>query len=84
MLVHNIFIGGTSTPKAPSGGDDGGRADLLAAIRKAGGAGKAKLKSAKDRKAEVKKAKEKEKSVGKYHSKFRKCTCIYANIKVML
>ena len=49
----------------PTGADDTGRADLLAAIRKAGGAGKAKLRSAKDRKTERKQQKKEEKTAGK-------------------
>ena len=50
-------------PKEVASGD-GGRSDLLAAIRKAGGAGKAKLKSAKERKMAKKKEKQEEKEVG--------------------
>ena len=63
--TFNIYLRGTSTPKKPTGADDTGRADLLAAIRKAGGAGKAKLRSAKDRKTERKQQKKEEKTVGK-------------------
>ena len=43
---------------ASNGGSDGGRADLMAAIRSAGGAGKAKLKNAKERKQKKRAEKE--------------------------
>ncbi|WAR26795.1 WASH1-like protein [Mya arenaria] len=50
-------------PKEVSGGD-GGRSSLMDAIRKAGGAGQAKLKNAKEKKDEVKKKRKEEKSAG--------------------
>ena len=43
---------------ASGGGADGGRADLMAAIRNAGGAGQAKLKNAKERKQKKRAEKE--------------------------
>ena len=53
-----------SVVPAPVAAPDGGRNSLLESIRAAGGAGKAKLKKAKDRKIELKKKKEEEKSGG--------------------
>ena len=49
---------------SPGGGDSGGRSGLLEAIRAAGGAKGAGLKSIKERKAEERKKKEEEKENG--------------------
>ena len=63
--VNIVFFSAPAdeTPAAVSdgggdGGGDGGRADLMAAIRNAGGAGKAKLKNAKERKQKKRAEKE--------------------------
>lgn len=54
-----IHTGSAASPSAPAETESGGRADLMAAIRNAGGKEKASLKDAKQRKVERKKEKEK-------------------------
>ena len=56
---HNYFVNTVTTQSAPVEESSDGRADLMAAIRNAGGKEKAKLKDAKQRKEERKKEKEK-------------------------
>ena len=54
-----MHIGSAAAQSVPAEVESGGRADLMAAIRNAGGKEKAKLKDAKQRKVDRKKEKEK-------------------------